>query len=289
MKINKIIFNVFLPIIALGLFLGACQKNVDLLTSDVKTGGLVAPTGLIPYKLGVTPNLSIEVVVPQGPAVKTVHVSYHYMRSADTTLSNTLKFDIDVAGANVTADFKKALPYTWATLRQGIVLPTDPQIPETDLDPTIADFIGDYWLFSYTVTMEDGREILNNSTTKIAVANFFAGTYDVELQYFHPTAGGSYPNDPYGGLRKLKKDLIPASPFDCYTFFGVWEDNLTNINIDGDNKVTITFDRAAFSGDPNDATKVNSYDPATGIIQIYYYYPGSGGNRIFWEKFIPKK
>jgi hypothetical protein len=289
MKINRIIFNVFLPLIALGLILGACQKNEDLLTADAKTGGLVNPSGIIPYKLGVTPTFNIDIIVPKGPAIKTLHVSYYYMRGSDATQSNTLSFDIDLAGANASADVTKSIPYTWSTLREGIVLPTNPQIPATDLDPTIAGFIGDYWMFSYTSIMEDGREVINKQTTKVSVANFFAGTYDVELLYFHPTAGGTYPTEAYGGLRKLKKDLIPASPFDCYTFFGVWTDNLTNINIDAANKVTITFDRAAFSGDPNNAANVNSYDPATGVIQIYYYYPGAGGNRIFWEKFTPKK
>jgi hypothetical protein len=290
MKINRIIFNVFLPLLALGLMLGACQKNVDLLTPDAKTGGLLLPTEIIPYKLGITPTFNVDIVVPQGPAIKTIHVTYYYMRSSDTTQSNILKFDIPVNGENVTAEVTKSLPYTWATIREGIVLPTAPQIPATDLDPTISDFIGDYWLFSYTVTLEDGRELINNRTTKVSVANFFAGTYDVELLYFHPTAGGTYPTEAYGGVRKMKKDLIAASPFVCYTWFGVWENNFTIVNIDASNKVTLTFNRAdAVSGDPNDPTKLNSYDPETGVIQIYYFYPGSGGNRIFWEKFTPKE
>jgi len=288
MKINRIIFNVFLPLLALVLILSACQKNDDLLTADVKTGGFIDPVGIIPYKLGITPTFNVDIFVPKGPGVKTIHASYYYMRGSDTTQSNTLKFDININGENATADVTKSLPYTWASIREGIVLPTDPQIPATDLDSTISIFIGDYWLFSYTMTLEDGRELISNRTTKVSVANFFAGTYDVELLYFHPTAGGTYPTEAYGGVRKLKKDLIPASPFDCYTWFGVWEDNITNINIDATNKVTITFDRAAFSGDPNNAANVNSYDPETGVIQIYYYYPGAGGNRIFWEKFTPK-
>lgn len=279
----------FLMIVAaLGILIfSACNESEDLVTKDAMIGGLVNPTGLIPYKLGLTPTFNIDVTVPKGPAINKIHVSYYYMRSSDTIMSNTLKFDIDVNGANATEDVVKSIPFTWATLRAGIVLPTPPQIPETDLDPTIAKFIGDYWLFSYSTTLADGRTLINSRTTKVSVANFFAGTYNVELLYFHPTAGGTYPTEAYGGVRKMKKDLIPSSPFECYTWFGVWTDNVTNINIDASNKVTITFNRAAFSGDPNDASKVNSYDPKTGIIQIYYFYPGAGGNRIFWEKFVP--
>lgn len=267
----------------------SCMENTDLITENAKSGGLVNPSGLIAYKLGLTPTFDINVEVPKGAAVEKVKVSYYYMRMSDTTMSNTLTFDIPINGANVTEAVNKVLPYTWSSLRDGIILPSDPQIPATDLDPTIASFIGDYWMFSYESTLADGRVIINNQKTQVSIANFFAGTYNVELLYFHPTAGGSYPTDPYGGVRKLTKDLTPVSPFDCTTDFGVWTANLTNIHIDADNNVTITFNRAdAVSGDPNDASKLNSYDPETGIIKIYYYYPGAGGNRIFWETFTPK-
>lgn len=290
MKINKVIFKVFLPMLALVLILGSCQKNDDLTTADAKTGGLVVPSGSIPYKLGVTPTFDIEVGIPQGPSIKTITVSYYYMRSSDGVKSNTKSFDMDVAGANATADITKKLAYTWTKLREGIVLPSDPQIPLTDLDPTISGFIGDYWMFSYVSTMDDGRKVVNNNTTKISVANFFAGTYDVEILYFHPTAGGSYPTEAYGGVRKLKLDLIPESPFTCYTWFAIWQDNYIHINIDASNKVTLTFDRTdGVSGDPLNAANVNTYNPATGVIQIYYHYVGGSGPRIFWEKFTPKK
>lgn len=280
--------KVFLLIFTmLGLIYSACNKSEDLVTADAKTGGLIVPTGMIPYKLGLTPSLNIDIEVPQGDPIQTIHVSYYYMRMSDTTVSNTLKFDIAINGANENEAVKKTLPYTWETLRAGIVLPTDPQIPVTELDSTIANFIGDYWLFSYTVTMVDGREIINNNTTNVAIANFFAGTYDVHILYFHPTAGGTYPTVPYAD-DKYKKDLTPISAYDCTTWFGVWENNLTTIHIDAANNVTISFNRPdAVSGDPNDATKLNSYDPVTGVIQIYYFYPGAGGNRIFWETFTP--
>lgn len=136
--------------------------------------------------------------------------------------------------------------------------------------------------------------IINNGKALSIKLNYvffcpFAGPYDVELLYFHPTAGGSYPNEPYGGIRHDEKELAPLSANKVETFFAVWEDNYTYIEIDDDNKVTISFNRSdAKSGDPNDPSKENTYDPETGVIQIYYYYPGSGGNRIFWEKFTPK-
>jgi len=285
----KNILKITFGILFIALLFSACEEYDDFMTGDAKTGGLIVPSKMIPYKLGLTPSLDINIEVRQGAPIETIHVSYYYMRMSDTTVSNTLTFDIPVGGANATEEINKTMTYTWDQLREGIVLPTGPQIPASDLDPTIGSFIGDYWLFSYTVTLSDGRKIINNNKTTVSIANFFAGTYDVELLYFHPTAGGTYPTEAYGGVRKLKKDLVPVSPYTCYAFFGVWEDNVTNITIDASNNVSITFDRDdAISGDPYDATKVNSYDPETGVIQIYYHYYGSGGPRIFWEKFTPK-
>lgn len=270
--------------------MNSCLQNTDLVTENAKNGGLVIPSGLVPYKLGVSPAAEISFTVPKGAPVKTVKVSYYYMRMSDTVASNTLSFDVAIDGANATEAVTKNLSYTWSQLIAGIVLPSAPQIPATDVDPTIAAFIGDYWEFSYTSIMEDGREIVNNSTTLVSIANFFAGTYNVTLLYFHPTAGGTYPTSAYGGVRSLKLDLTPTSPYDCWTYFGVWTDNMINIHIDATNAVTITFDRAdGVSGDPYDATNLNTYDPATGVIQIYYHYYGASGPRIFWETFTPKQ
>jgi hypothetical protein len=266
----------------------SCLKNDDLVTADAKSGGLINPTGLVPYKLGLTPTFDIDLNVPKGPAIKTIHVSYYYMRMSDTTMSNVQTFDIDVSGANASEDVSKKLNYSWATIREGFTLPTDPQIPPTDVDTSIAKFIGDYWSFSYTTELTDGRVILNNQTTTVSVANFFAGTYDVELRYFHPSMG-TYPDNLYGGVRSMKLDLVPTSPYDCFTFFGVWEDNHIFIHIDADYKVTITFDRDdGVSGVEEDPSLLNTYDPETGVIQIYYHYAGATGNRTFWEKFTPK-
>jgi hypothetical protein len=211
------------------------------------------------------------------------------MRVSDSTTSNTLTFDIPVNGENSISAVVKSIPFTWESLHNGIVLPTDPQIPVLETDPSLLDFTGDYWDFSYVIIFPDGSELKNNEKTKVSIIQNFAGTYDVELYYFHPTAGGSYPGEPYGGIRSLTKYLTSVTAFDCTTDFGVWTNNRTNINIDAYNKITISFDRTdAVSGDPNNPYNVNSYDPVTGIIQIYYYYPGAGGNRIFWERFTPR-
>lgn len=104
----------------------SCMENTDLITENAKSGGLVNPSGLIAYKLGLTPTFDINVEVPKGAAVEKIKVSYYYMRMSDTTMSNTLTFDIPINGANVTEAINKVLPYTWSSLRDGITLPSDP-------------------------------------------------------------------------------------------------------------------------------------------------------------------
>lgn len=279
-----------LSLILIFLAFTSCEKTTDdLMTADAKTGGLVNPTGIIPYKLGMTPSFDIVVDVPKGLGIQTIEVQKYYTRMSDTTESNIVSTTIDINSENATAELEKVMTHTWATLKEGLVLPTDPQIPASENDPNIANFIGDYWTFKYICTLSDGRIITNTNTTQVSIANFFAGSYDLLMKYFHPTAGGSYPDTPYGGDRKSKADLVPIGALDCSTYFGVWQDNHVFIHIAADYTVTLTFDRAdAVQGDPNNPANVCSYDPETGVIKLYYYYPGSGGNRIFWSEYTPR-
>ncbi|HUX59021.1 MAG TPA: hypothetical protein VMV77_18760 [Bacteroidales bacterium] len=286
---RKFIYSL-LSLIVLSSLFSSCDKTyTDLMTGEVLTGGLVAPTGSVPYKLGMTSSFDIVIDVPKGPGIESIEVQKYYKRSSDTTYSNTVSTVINIDGTNTAEAIQKSMTQTWESLREGLIMPTDPQIPTTEAVPNIADFIGDSWTFTYICTMTDGRVLTNTRTTTVAIANFFAGTYDLLLKYFHPTAGGTYPTSAYGGDRKSKIDMIPVGALDCTVWFGVWTDNKINIHIDKDYNVTITFDRPdAKMGDPENADNVCSYDPETGVIKLYYYYPGSGGPRIFWAVYTPK-
>lgn len=115
----------------------------------------------------------------------------------------------------------------------------------------------------------------------------FAGVYNDELRYFHPSMG-TYPDNLYGGVRLSQKELIPLSATKSWVYFGVWEDNKTIIQIDESNNMTVSFDKAnAVLGVTQDPSLECSYDPITGIIMLYYHYAGAGGDRIFHEKLIP--
>ncbi|MBN1387376.1 MAG: hypothetical protein JW965_02960 [Bacteroidales bacterium] len=133
---------------------------------------------------------------------------------------------------------------------------------------------------------------LGNFTLALTPPNPYAGDYDVELLYFHPTAGGTYPTDPYGGVRALEKTLVAVTGRKCETWFAVWDTDLCWITIKSDNSVEFeVWDEWGYDvklGDPKDPTKISHYDPETGKIYLYYYYEGTGGPRIFWETFTPK-
>jgi len=78
----------------------------------------------------------------------------------------------------------------------------------------------------------------------------------------------------------------------CETGFAVWPDtDLCWITVKADNSIEFevadTWPYTVLMGDPNDPSKVSHFDPATGKIYLYYYYAGTGGNRIFWETFTP--
>lgn len=271
---KKITYSI-LSLIFMVLVFTSCEENyTDLMTGEAKTGGIIAPTKSFPYKLGGTKNFDLTLNIAKGPGVTSVEVWKKYTGKAEV-----LDQTVPVASANATEDKAIKLTYNYAKLIAGLSMPAD----EGQLN------IGDAWTLRYVSVMEDGRRVDVSSKSLVSVANFFAGSYDLVMKYFHPTAGGTYPTSAYGGDRKSVVNLIPISAYECNAFFGVWEDNLVTIKITPDYKVSLTFNRAdAVSGDPNDPANVNSYDPATGVIKLFYYYPGAGGNRIFWAVYTPK-
>ncbi len=138
-----------------------------------------------------------------------------------------------------------------------------------------------------------------NFTLNFTAPNPYKGIYDTEMRYFHPTAGGSHPtfdpfdpNDPYGGVRFEQKELIAVTGRKCETGFAVWgTTDLCWITVNPDNSIKFevgdTWNYDVKTGDPTDAGHVPYFDPADGAIYMYYYYTGSGGDRIFWEIFTP--
>lgn len=139
------------------------------------------------------------------------------------------------------------------------------------------------------VDVSDGAEISGNFGTaliKIGVKNFFEGDYDARVIYRHPSSG-TYP-DNINVDRVYRKKLSTTSANTCQTSFAVWS-NACWITINPDNSieyiVSPTWAYDVLPGDPYDASKVSSYDPATKTIYLYYHYFGSGGPRIFDETF----
>lgn len=264
----------FVSLVMVALFFTSCENTADdFMTSNVKTGGLVSALKTFPYKVGATKTFEVPISIPKGPGIKSIEVYKTY-----TGKSKVLDQTIDVASANASGNVTKTISYTYATLSKGLEMPSD----ETTLT------IGDKWTLTYVSIMEDGRKVDSSSKTSISIANFFAGTYSVEMKYFHPTAGGSYPTTPYSSYTK-DIDMSALSAAECQVWFGVWEDNKITIRINSDNRVALAFERTdATMGDPNNSAKISKYDPSTGKIELYYSYPGSGGYRIFWAVYTPK-
>jgi hypothetical protein len=268
---------------ALGFLFTACNKSEDLVTDDVLTGGLVSPTSSIPYKLGATPTVNISLTIPMGPGVASVKVFNQYTSLAygeAITSNQVLMKTVDVASENMGGEASKPFTITYADLRKDlsykdtngvtVTLPTD----ETLLP------IGDYWELSYTSVMADGREVINNATTNISVANIYAGFYQCDGVFHHPTAGDRTINE--------EKFLTPLSAYSCSIPAG---------DLGGSGySVTITVDPAtndvSFSnGSPTDmfaqTDKRSYYDPGNGHFYLYYFYVGGTGNRVIDEEYTP--
>ncbi len=256
----------------------SCEKEYDdLMTSNVQLGGLIDPLASFPYKLNATPTVPVAVNVEKGPGIKEIEV-YRSYTGIDKEIQDP---SIDIAQANAAGDVEKVLTYDYAKLADGLGLPAD----EGDLN------IGDAWTLRYVSVMEDGRKVTIGATTTISVANFFAGDYLADIQYFHPSVGY---DEPYSA-EVNDKTLTAISATTCKTWFAVWSDNECYIEVDGEDVIFTVWEDWGYDvimGHPDfpDADEYKcTYDTETGDIMLHYYYVGSentyGVHRIFHEAF----
>ncbi len=152
--------------------------------------------------------------------------------------------------------------------------------------------IEDKFMMAFTITGTNNPNVIlsgNFGTQYVAVGvkNFFEGKYRKKLSYFHPTAGGTYPDKPYT-TRDGEATLNTVDATTCDDWLGVWTSDKVLIKINPDNSIDLAFPTRpdAFEGDPYDPTHQCVYDPATGILKVYYYY-NKAAPRIFWVEYIP--
>lgn len=282
----KKIFSVVI-ILTVTFSLSSCLMDDDLMTADVKTGGLIDASTLVQYLPTSDQGISLNMIVYPGPAVQVVKVyKTFYHKSTGKYSNQELLSTIDVNGSNASDTISLSPSYTWDQLIQGLSM-EDYTIPSA---PSSAD-VGDYFILTYKSVLSDGREVSSNLNTTVLVANTYAGYYISNIKYFHPTAGGHYPDEPYYKGQVLK-ELITINSETCSTKFAIWgsygEEIILTINADN----SIDFEVVGFTyivkeGDPENLLLHSHYDPLTHFIYLYYYYEAPGGNRIFWEVLEP--
>jgi len=268
--------KVFLLLItALGFMFNACNESKDLLTADAKTGGLVIPTGSIPYKLGATPVVSIDLTIPMGPGITSIEVYNKYIDAVAGKESNqVLMKTVDVALANSTEKLAKPYTVTYTDLIKDLKVNGQALPANEALLP-----IGNSWSLSYVSVMSDGRKVVNNATTTVAVANKYAGFYQSIGVFTHPVNGPRPINE--------KKFLTPLTAYSCRIPAGDLGSSGYTVVLTVDPVTnTVTFS----SGVPSDmfASATRSYyDPASGKFYIHYFYVGATGNRVMDEVLTP--
>jgi hypothetical protein len=275
-KVIKYSVTLFSVALALFMFSG-CLENVDLTTENALEGGMVKPTGNIPYKLGATPSVAITITIPKGPAISSIEVYNTYYDNYDTLVSNeVLMTTVDVGGANSSADVNKTLSLTYADLKKDILV-SGAGLPDSELELAIANA----WVLKYVSVMSDGRKVVNNANTNIGVANQYAGSYQCTGIFHHPTAGDRPINE--------EKYLTPVDAFTCWTWLGDLGSSGYDIyiKVESDNSCTVTAGPNHVTDVFMSAGEVNAWDPVTGVFTLHYYYVGSTGNRVVEETYTP--
>lgn len=256
----------------------SCLENVDLVTESSETGGLVNPvTANFPYKLGATPTFAVVVKVPVGPAITSIKVMNSYTDQVAGKVTNEVVMKtIDVAGANATEEKTQTLTLAYADLIKDLKFGA---VPMSADELTLN--IGDFWTIRYIAVMADGREVVNNASTTVAVANQYAGNYLCTGIFTHPTAGARPINE--------EKFLTPVTATKCYTALGDLGAAGYDIyiNVESDNSCTVTIGPGAITDVFMMAGLPNVFHPGTKEFDLNYFYIGGTGNRVIEENYEP--
>lgn len=276
-KVIKYSLTLFSISLTLFMFSG-CLQNDDLTTENALEGGMVNPlTANVPYKLGATPSITVNLEVPKGPAITSIEVYNTYYDNVEGEVSNeVLVTTVDVGGANTSDLVEKSFPITYTDLKKDILV-GGASLPDSELDLAI----GNNWILSYVSIMSDGREVVNNASTNIAVANKYAGSYQCTGFFHHPTAGTRPINE--------EKFLTPIDAYSCWTALGDLGSagyDIT-IKVEDDNSCTVTVGPGQITEVFMSGGETNAYDPATGEFDLHYFYVGSTGNRVIEENYEP--
>lgn len=272
---KKLMNSVLSLVVAFFTMVSCDETYTDLMTADVKTGGILMPTSGIPYKLGGTPNFKITINIPKGPGIEAVEIYKTYTEyTTDGKVKNVkgpvLDRSVSISSQNASQDFSTEVTFDYTQLVNGLSMPADERVLA----------IGDAWTFSYVSVMEDGRKVDVAPKTSVTVANKYAGYYQCEGTFFHPTAGP----------RPVSEEKF-LTPIDANTCWG----NAGDLGASGyfvkiyvnpaDNKVTCStykdIEMANMAGEPN------YWDPVTGEFHLSYFYIGGSGPRIMREVWTP--
>lgn len=265
---KRTIFSALSLLLGVFMFVSCDQTYDDLMTADVKTGGMLKPTGGVPYKLGGTPSFNVTINVPKGPAIEAIEIYRTYTGKAVTVLDQT----VNVGSANTTDAVTKTVNYTYAKLIAGLDMPADESLLA----------IGDAWTLSYkSVMADDGRKVDVASKTKVTVANKYAGYYQCVGVFSHPTAGDRPINE--------EKFLTPIDANSCWGPAGDLGGSgyfvRLTVNPVDNTVICSKWDAIEMINVPGEP---NYWDPATGVFHLAYFYVGGTGNRVMRETWTPK-
>lgn len=173
-KMKKIAYLLFM-ITILGV-VSCSDDNYDTLTGNQNEGGLLTVKKvLVPYVVGNGNDFEYgaEISAFQGDVkVLSVDVYKTFTNVAGETSNSALLKSISFPNANQVENL--AFTVTFNELREGLTLNG---VPLTNDDSTLN--IGDFWTLKYVSKTSKGTEVVNLTTTKVAVGTRFAGKYKV--------------------------------------------------------------------------------------------------------------
>ncbi len=294
-------FNkIFISILTIGLFFTtSCldDKMVDIEVEDFAGSPYIVDFNELPNTDGYVKRNFEMTNDPAKSFPATFRVNLSSPWQLDQDLVVTVKLD-QAAAAKYIADHADAgfqqlnaskLDFTEAQ----VTIPAGQREAEFTVNLKTAGIaISDKFIVAFTITGTNNPDVMISGNygvqyVAVGVKNFFEGKYRRVMSYFHPTAGGTYPDSPYT-TRDGEVTLGTVDATTCEDWLGVWTSDRVYITINADNTIDVTFPTRAdaFEGDPYNSSHQSFYDPATGVLTVYYAY-NINAPRIFWVKYYP--
>jgi hypothetical protein len=277
------------------------DDNNDTLTGNKNEGGLITvKKTLVPYVVGNGNDFqyATDISAFQGRVkVTSIDIYKTFTNVSGQTSNSVLLKSITLPNENQVEN--QTITFTFNELRAGLTING---APLSTNDASLA--IGDFWTLKYVTKTSKGTEVVNLTTTKVAVGTRFAGTYKCITGQYWRIGVLSATESSWPAATTIES--VNSTTYRVVNYFGLFSGNEFYFTMDSNDIISYPPTTPAGVGqsgngqpfitcqsNPGDMTQVNcnnsnyaTRDNVGGKDRLYMsfgYYTPNSGPRAFYQ------